>query len=345
MLSLKLFFLIYTALTASGANADAAIDAGITAREFSANNSAFGSKENTAEIMGLFEKYQKEYGEKMKADAIETKNNAEFKGGKTLSRDESIRLMGTVVGGIANEEMAASEQQKRDSLGLEPDDQLYIFISKNMPENLINSYALEASYAGGLLVLKGIENDETLDSFIKGQFVKSMKPSGLGATMQIDPRLFDLFDIKAVPAIVYTNKPLTDVCNTESNVKCETLPSNEYFKISGNVTLGYALDSFVSAGAEGAARFKKAMANSFIADTPENPNIAKGILHAEYAEAMAKIAENMQPMASPDYEPGSHIPKTEFKNTMFGPMQMPVGTQLYLENAGSIKTVKQGFIE
>lgn len=100
---------------------------------------------------------------------------------------------------------------------------LYIFVSFSMPKESIKALALEAKKYNAVLVIRGlIEN-----SFLKtATFLKE-----LGEDVVLDPLLFRDYNIVVVPTFI------------EAQL-------SGYRKISGNITLSYALSKFKEGGTE-----------------------------------------------------------------------------------------------
>lgn len=255
------------------------------------------------------------------------------------SKNDNILKHGTIVGGISNETIAKETQRRRDVLRLAKEDQLYIFISKSMPESLIRSYGLDAAASGAILVMRGVGKAEKLDDFMKSQYMASIKPGGMGAMVQLDPRLFDAFGIDTVPSIVFLDKPLIGLCSQrgDTNTSCAKVDPDGYFKLSGSVTLKYALEQFVQAGAgEGAVRYLNNIKSSSITDGKEDKKLIAGIDSEKYLDELKKIHKEAAKADSMEFEDGSSIPKMKIINTPFGPVSAPVGVDSVLKNVGGV---------
>lgn len=242
---------------------------------------------------------------------------------------------GTIVGGISNKVFAENESLRRKQLNLEKEDQLYIFVSRSMPEPLLRSYALDAAYTSAVLVMRGIKKDETLDVFFRSQLMLDLKPSGAGAMVQLDPRLFDAFEVEAVPAIVFTKNSLIDLCTTpnSTNVNCEPVNSEKYYKITGGVTLKYALDQFIQKGAD-AQRFLSNLKKHEVVDD-ENSKLALGLANETYRSALAEITNSIpMPDNNFEYQQDTHLLETENYSTPFGSVSAPKGTRQLLKRLG-----------
>lgn len=133
-------------------------------------------------------------------------------------------------------EMPGFDQDlKAEVLKLRP--RLQIFVSSSMPISLLKSCAKEAIKYNGVLVLRGLPAGSfhrlaKLVSDISGDNAE-------GIAMQIDDEAFKAFDIKRVPTIVLS-KP--------ASIFSEQVKGGSFDKISGNITIKYALEVFAKEG-------------------------------------------------------------------------------------------------
>lgn len=248
------------------------------------------------------------------------------------SKRQQMFEKGTIVGGISNKVFAENESLRREQLSLEKEDQLYIFVSRSMPEPLLRSYALDAAYTSAVLVMRGVKKDETLDTFFRGQLMQDLKPEGAGAMVQLDPRLFDAFEVGAVPTIVFTKNSLIDLCasSNSTNVKCEPVSPEKYYKITGGVTLKYALDQFIQEGAD-AQRFLNNLKKYEIIDS-ENSKQVTGIANEAYQHALVELFYAPKITDSSfEYQGGTHLLAIEKYSTPFGTVNAPKGTHELLK--------------
>lgn len=151
---------------------------------------------------------------------------------------------------------------------------LYFFVSRSMPMSMLRAYAVDALYTGGTLVVKGIRRGDTIKEFLDEAVSDFNSADGqILSGMEVNPNLFDMFDIKVVPAVVWTNRiGLDDVgagCEslpagvpaeqitldgpndtkvTVDRPTCAPAPSTAYYKLTGALTLPYVLDRFEDAG-------------------------------------------------------------------------------------------------
>lgn len=106
---------------------------------------------------------------------------------------------------------------------------LLVFVSSSMPKETLKTLMQEAQKVGGVLVLRGL----VLDSFKKtATFVQD-----IGKGLWIDPTLFEAYAITIVPTFVVTQIPFQKEGYYAS-----------YDKISGNITLSYALEQLALKG-------------------------------------------------------------------------------------------------
>lgn len=151
---------------------------------------------------------------------------------------------------------------------------IYIFVSRSMPESLLRAYALDAWYLGADLVVKGVRKGDTLKEYLEDAMMDFNSVDGMNmAGMDINPNLFDMFDIQSVPAVVWTNRVgLDDVGSGCQNVPegtpaqklslegpnddyitvdkpaCAKLPDSSFYKMSGALDMSYVFDKFQDAG-------------------------------------------------------------------------------------------------
>lgn len=133
-------------------------------------------------------------------------------------------------------EMPGFDQDLKAAV-LKPRPILQIFVSSSMPIGLLKSYAREAIRYNGVLVFRGLPGG----SFHKlSGLVADISSDITGdVAMQIDDEAFKAFDIKSVPTIVLS-KP--------ASIFSEQVRGGSFDKISGNITIKYALEVFAKEG-------------------------------------------------------------------------------------------------
>ncbi|SRR5579883_210202 len=105
---------------------------------------------------------------------------------------------------------------------------IYIFVSFSMPKESIKEWMNAAQEIGAPLIIRGLVHNSFKETI---QQVSTLTQDNRGG-VQLNPTLFQRFQIDKVPAVVVAN-----------NEKC--LPTqtcrDEYDVVYGNVTLSYAL--------------------------------------------------------------------------------------------------------
>ncbi|WP_342259397.1 type-F conjugative transfer system pilin assembly protein TrbC [Candidatus Tisiphia endosymbiont of Metellina segmentata] len=75
--------------------------------------------------------------------------------------------------------------------------QTYIFVSFSMPDTALKSYFIEAEQASAILVMRGLKNNSFLQT--------KAKADELAISFNIDPNLFEQYQITSVPVIIVDN--------------------------------------------------------------------------------------------------------------------------------------------
>lgn len=174
---------------------------------------------------------------------------------------------------IADEALAGGREKVLKFLGIDAakNANLYYFVSFSMPVEMMRSYVLEAMWSGGTVVVRGIPKGRTMKDFFTEDLRQLIYSKGASANISLDPRLFEAYNVQAVPAIVYTEDRSQLMCAGQGSYKvmkdgremsydnCAPLEASKYWKISGAVTSDYALRTFVEKGAPGAQVFHNAL--------------------------------------------------------------------------------------
>ena len=119
------------------------------------------------------------------------------------------------------------------------------FASTSMPPAALRQMIDDTGRAGGVVVLRGLPQGsaKALTAALARIARQGEQMNGVG----IDPRLFRAFGIEAVPAYVVTASDF-DLCD---GFDCRTqVPPHD--RMSGNVTVAYALETFARGGGPGA---------------------------------------------------------------------------------------------
>ena len=99
---------------------------------------------------------------------------------------------------------------------------IYYFFSFSMPEESLAQAMRQAQQFNATMVLRGLKNDNW-NVTLKEILTLSQK-AGVQKGAIIDPTLFEDFDVKVVPAVVY---------------QCE---DGSYYKVTGNIPIQNALE-------------------------------------------------------------------------------------------------------
>ena len=115
---------------------------------------------------------------------------------------------------------------------------LMIFVSSSIPKSSLKDLMIQAKKSGAVLVFRGMMG--SLKNTAK--FLGDISKENVQAI--IDPRLFDLFNVEVVPTIIVL-KEATQNCDGN---KCQITPIHD--RISGNITLDYALETIANGKSE-----------------------------------------------------------------------------------------------
>lgn len=113
--------------------------------------------------------------------------------------------------------------------------ELYVFVSFSMGEKGLKAALEDAKRYGAQVVLKGFKDGSAKKTIAALTAMTEKTKYGL----IIDPELFETFQVKMVPTIILSNRS-RDMEDGNST------PLHD--RISGNVTLKYALEQFASSG-------------------------------------------------------------------------------------------------
>ncbi|AIT82496.1 type-F conjugative transfer system pilin assembly protein TrbC [Novosphingobium pentaromativorans] len=123
--------------------------------------------------------------------------------------------------------------------------QFIVFASLSMPPQSLKKLITDTARAGGVVVFRGFPNN-SMKQFAS-RLGKIVDRQDDFANVGIDPRLFRAFDVQAVPTYVAVSSDF----NLCAGFSCRTVVP-PYDRIVGNVTVEYALDSFVEGNGPGA---------------------------------------------------------------------------------------------
>ncbi|MGD0021970.1 MAG: type-F conjugative transfer system pilin assembly protein TrbC [Smithellaceae bacterium] len=170
----------------------------------------------------------------------------------TLNKEmERIKADLFNVGEKENNAIIYPDAIKTPECSLNKESYLYIFISSSMPQNTIRAYVEDVALLKEqniMIVLRGMigqpaklkETAKYVKNIIQKYPECQKKCKVYKARFSIDPKLFEKYSIKEVPAFVYdqhvkTMKP--DIGRKEENKR-----DDEYYKLKGDVSLEYAFE-------------------------------------------------------------------------------------------------------
>lgn len=122
--------------------------------------------------------------------------------------------------------LTKSKCQVNPSIGNDIDPDLFIFLSFSVPESTWIDLSNELKNYNGAIILRGLPNNSFKEFANR---IYHLRAQGVSSPIQIDPRLFEAYDIQVVPSFVAKGKEGFD-------------------KVSGNISLEYATHLFKEKG-------------------------------------------------------------------------------------------------
>ncbi len=146
---------------------------------------------------------------------------------------------------LLNQNIPAFAEGRNASLNNIPP--LLVMVSLSMPDESLKALIQDVGAIGGQVILRGFYEGSLKATAARLQTLvnKDSDRSGVG----IDPRLFQIFNVKAVPTFIMPAGPIGE-CNTPGCVPVAPL----HDRISGNITLRYALETLRSEGTQAKIR-------------------------------------------------------------------------------------------
>ncbi len=125
---------------------------------------------------------------------------------------------------------------------------LRIFITLDMPRASLQRLTEQAARSGAVLVLRGLKSQSMRETLAAFQTLVADH----AAAWQIDPQAFTRYDIHHAPTFVL---PLAQTSPNASAACGTTCPVGEaHIRVSGDVSLAYALETMVRRHPEAASR-------------------------------------------------------------------------------------------
>ncbi len=114
----------------------------------------------------------------------------------------------------------------KTSVGVYEDYTIYILMTFDLPEALWSEYSPILEKIGGAFVVRGLPNDSFIEFSKK---IKIFREKGITAPVQLNPKLFEKYQVELSPSILL-------------------LEGDRYDKITGTVSITYALEQFEKFG-------------------------------------------------------------------------------------------------
>lgn len=128
-----------------------------------------------------------------------------------------------------------------------------VFASLSMPEASLTRLIADTTRAGGVVVFRGFPGGST-KAFAEG-LKRVVTSEGQEAHLAIDPRLFRAFKVSAAPTFVAAGREY-ELCD---GLDC-TSATPDHDRITGNVTVEYALETIAGGRGPGAGVARIALA-------------------------------------------------------------------------------------
>jgi conjugal transfer pilus assembly protein TrbC len=143
------------------------------------------------------------------------------------------------------DEMLSGSRDVRGNTGSPTGPLLIAFVSTSMPPESLRQVALDVTRAGGIMVFRGFPNNNPQE--FGRRIAAAMKREDATDNVGIDPRLFRAFNVEVVPTYVVTTADV-ELCDGLAYVS--HVPPHD--RISGNVSIDYALRTFSQGSGPGA---------------------------------------------------------------------------------------------
>jgi conjugal transfer pilus assembly protein TrbC len=190
----------------------------------------------------------KDRGDEFREDAVTVRDG----GTENMRRVAGTELPRGPAGAVDFDEIVQGAAKNASARSGEAP-QFIVFASFSMPEASLKQLVRDTASAGGVVVFRGFPNNSAKEFVARiGKVVERDQFANIG----IDPRLFRAFDVQAVPTYVAVSSDF-DLC---AGFNCTTkLPP--FDRMTGNVTVNYALAAFSDGNGPGARIAAVALSN------------------------------------------------------------------------------------
>ncbi len=197
-----------------------------------------GRKAENAEEAAALASEVARRGDALRDDALEA-----ARGGEANLNHAARTLKVGSDGQIDFDEIVSAAGDNQGERGKAP--QLMVFASLSMPPESLKPLIRDTAKAGGVVVFNGFPGN-SMKAFQEG-IVRVVDNQASYNNIGIDPRLFRAFHVTSVPVFVVATSDF-DPCD---GFDCTTAVP-PYDRMSGNVTLGHALETFADGKGPGA---------------------------------------------------------------------------------------------
>lgn len=181
--------------------------------------------------------------EKLADEAKASAASAEAHGKRYVSEAAKAKRPGPDSTFDFDKMLADAGTMASESMGQAP--RFIAFASTSMPPASLRAMIDDVARAGGVVVFRGLPQNSA--KALTAALSKVARPGEQLDGVGIDPRLFRAFGVEAVPAYIVTSSDF-DLCDGFDCVG--PLPPHD--RMIGNVTAGYALETFARGGGPGA---------------------------------------------------------------------------------------------
>jgi conjugal transfer pilus assembly protein TrbC len=196
-----------------------------------------------------FVEHVKDRGDQFRDDAASVRDG----GTDNMRRIATTELPKGPTGAVDFDELVqGAAANSRAPAGDAP--QFIVFASLSMPPQSLKQLVRDTAKAGGIVVFRGFPNNDA--KAFAARVAKIVDKQDDFSNVGIDPRLFRAFDVQAVPTYVAVSSDF-DLC---TGFSCRTAVP-PYDRMIGNVSVEYALSSFVDGNGPGARIAAVALSN------------------------------------------------------------------------------------
>lgn len=189
-----------------------------------------------------------------RGQALEADARAVSEAGKAQARSQSPRLAipglakaktanGINLDAVLEQASALQAEQHADH------PRLIAFVSASMPKASFRQVVNDVGKAGGVVALRGFPGGS--QKLMSAALRARLEPSDALGGMGIDPRLFRAFNVSQVPVYIVLGADI-ELCD---DLACRPTPP-PYDRMTGNVTLEHALETFSQGKGPGARSAK-----------------------------------------------------------------------------------------